>query len=491
LIIQELVTKLGFNVDTKSIAHYEKSFHSLRNTILGVAGAVAGVIGTGVAFARSAANYGDEIGESAQKIGISTDALQKFRYTAKLSGLSAEGLGTGVKFLSKNLIAAQEGSKEATESFAKIGIDPKKVKSSEELLLSMSGKFSQMKDGAGKTALAIKLFGRSGIEMIPMLNKGPEALEKNWKMLEKLGGVMGKDVIAAGDKFMDSWDTMTTAIWAFKNVVGAELMPVVQKFIDRLIEWYGANREIINQKIHTFLEKLSNILMKLPDNLDMVATGFKRVGEAIVVLYAAEKMAGLLQLASAIGLIGGKAAGTEGALTKLGANLRGGLFAIGLFFAVDIVRQLYENWDVFMRGMKSLKFPALEMLLSYLKWISGYSIIKKLFGEGGTVANPTVFTDEAGNEFSNATDVFTSKGTVRQYENPLGNLAGATPLTAPAMVAGGKTNNVQVKYENKIEINAGNVSDPETLSQMVKDKIQENNDILTQDLTRVYEAGVY
>ena len=46
------------------------------------------------------------------------------------------------------------------------------MKSTEAVLLQVADVFANLEDGAVKTALAVKLFGKSGMDMIPFLNRG-------------------------------------------------------------------------------------------------------------------------------------------------------------------------------------------------------------------------------------------------------------------------------------------------------------------------------
>ena len=48
------------------------------------------------------------------------------------------------------------------------------------LFSEVANKFSKMEDGAGKVSLAVALFGRAGMDMIPILNKGSVGIG-NWK----------------------------------------------------------------------------------------------------------------------------------------------------------------------------------------------------------------------------------------------------------------------------------------------------------------------
>lgn len=71
--------------------------------------------------------------------------------------------------------------KAASKAFQELGINLRNadgsMKSADRVMLDIANKFKEMPDGVEKTSLAMKLFGRSGAEMIPMLNKGGDAIE--------------------------------------------------------------------------------------------------------------------------------------------------------------------------------------------------------------------------------------------------------------------------------------------------------------------------
>lgn len=64
--------------------------------------------------------------------------------------------------------------------------------------------FSLLPDGANKTALAVKLFGRSGAELIPLLNQGKEGLAEFDKLASDLGLTLDKETGKAAEDFNDN-----------------------------------------------------------------------------------------------------------------------------------------------------------------------------------------------------------------------------------------------------------------------------------------------
>lgn len=103
-----------------------------------------------------------------------------------------------------------------------------------DLLPELADKFSKMPNGAEKSALALKLFGKGGLQLLPFLNRGKEGIAKLREESDKFGLTLsGKDLDAlkksrAAHK---EWDA---AMEGAKVRIGAQLLPMVTK----LVTWF-------------------------------------------------------------------------------------------------------------------------------------------------------------------------------------------------------------------------------------------------------------
>ena len=114
---------------------------------------------------------------------------------------SAAAMNRGLLFLSRNASAAAGGSKEAAEGFQRLGVKLKdadgKLRSPAELIYDVADGLQRLPDGTEKAALAMKLFGRGGAELVPVLNGGRGGLRALGVEARELGVVLSKDAIAA------------------------------------------------------------------------------------------------------------------------------------------------------------------------------------------------------------------------------------------------------------------------------------------------------
>jgi len=146
---------------------------SVRNNLNGIKTAAAAVglsfsaIGM-VSLIKSSIDAADNLSKLAQKTGTTVEALAGLKFAADQNGTSLEDVAKAAQKLSVSLT-------DKPELFKKLGIT---AKDSTGALVQMADIFANMPDGAEKTALAVKLMGRRGAEMIPFLNQGSEALSR-------------------------------------------------------------------------------------------------------------------------------------------------------------------------------------------------------------------------------------------------------------------------------------------------------------------------
>jgi hypothetical protein len=213
----------------------EKKFQGLRAGAAGAVGAVAGVVtalaglSTLVTSARAAIDLGDSLDDLAEKTGVSASRLSELRFASEVAGTSFEDLQGGLRKLGNQIAAAGQGQKEAIALFKDLGVSATNADGSlrgvDEVLLDVADAFSQYRDGAGKSALAQDIFGKSGASLIPVLNKGSAGIRTLTSDAQKLGAVIGDDAAKAAADFNDNLTVLrVTASAAFGQLVG-ELLP--------------------------------------------------------------------------------------------------------------------------------------------------------------------------------------------------------------------------------------------------------------------------
>jgi hypothetical protein len=197
-------------------AHLKQTAEEAKSSGSSISSALGGIqnalgtlgisVGIGAAISElkqmisTSVDLGVEIGHLSQKTGIGTETLSGLKYVSDVTGVSFESLQRASKKLSTEMLDAEEGKKAAIQSFGLLGISVEQVRAHSNDLYGMleilADKFQTMPDGPQKLAIATQLLGKTGLDLIPILDQGSAGLAKFKAEAESLGLVLDAAGIA-------------------------------------------------------------------------------------------------------------------------------------------------------------------------------------------------------------------------------------------------------------------------------------------------------
>lgn len=232
----ELVVKLSANIAEFTGAMDKAAWQSQKrmDEMAKVAERAGAAIG--VALAAGAASLAatvsrmvdgaDELGKAANKVGVTTEALSALRYAAELSGVSAETLQSSMNKLNKSIA-------DGNPAFVALGISVEsadgRLKSADQVLLDMAARFGQMDDGAQKSALAMEILGKSGAELVPLLNAGRDGIKEMTDEAAQFGLVVSRDVADAAAAYNDNLTRIQKTQEGLAMQLTAQLLPTMEQ----------------------------------------------------------------------------------------------------------------------------------------------------------------------------------------------------------------------------------------------------------------------
>jgi predicted transcriptional regulator len=206
-------------------------FNSLKGAVAGFGAAIAGsaIVGGLTAVIKKSIDAGDELFNLQAKTGIAANALIGLGNAAKLADVDQATLGKGLTKLSVNLVKAAEGNDGLAQKFKALGVSIKdangQVVPADKALKQIADRFADMPDGAQKAAAAVALFGKSGADLIPLLNEGAAAMEKfTYKV--------GEDFAARSDLFNDTITEFGIKTQGFGLELTDALLPALQSILE-------------------------------------------------------------------------------------------------------------------------------------------------------------------------------------------------------------------------------------------------------------------
>lgn len=280
MVVKELIALLGVQTDDQSVKQGANAINNLIGLAKAAGAAFAGFLtiqgikGAVVDIAR----IGEGLEDLKNRTGIATDLLQKLGYAAELTGASMGDVSTGIRKLQIAQVEASKGTKAQAETFKKLGVDIKgqdgKLKSSEQLLFEVSDGLTALGTDAERTAAAVKLFGRGGQALVPMLKTGGQGLRDMMLEAEGLGGMLSSDLVEAGDRFMDNQQRMKMAMQGVKTSIATSMLPALNRLTDGFLQWWRVNGKIIRQAVARIFERLANVLLKVGTFVGKVVAWF-------------------------------------------------------------------------------------------------------------------------------------------------------------------------------------------------------------------------
>jgi len=242
-----------------------------------IAGAITagyGVVALGVS---NTIRSMDEIGKQSQKIGVPVEQLSALKLAADVSGVSMEQLGTGVGKLSKAMVeAASKPLSDSANAFKALGVSVTdstgKLRPTQDVIISIADKFEGLKNGAGKTAVSMALFGKSGAELIPFLNQGGTGISEMTAAAKKFGIMIDGDTAKAAEKFRDTLTLLGAAKDGLITKLTAYLLPSLQVFAQRMLDG-ASNVDKQNQKLSilkTGFDLFARAVLVVADNFKIV-----------------------------------------------------------------------------------------------------------------------------------------------------------------------------------------------------------------------------
>jgi len=260
--VGDAVLKLG--VDKGDL---DKGLQGIKGTIqqhskaIGMAMTAAGgaILAAGALSVKTYAAMGDEVAKLSRKTGITTETLSELRHVAEISGTSLEGLEKATKRMSTAIGDAQDGLTETIRDFDKLGISVEELKglSPEEAFLKLGEAIAGIEDPLVRANVAQGIFGRAGMDLIPMFDQGAEAMAELRQEAHALGIVFDQEAAAKAEEMTDAMTRMNESVSGLKMAIAEHIIPILMPMVDRL-------KEIILQikdwmKEHS---KLTDIIIK-------------------------------------------------------------------------------------------------------------------------------------------------------------------------------------------------------------------------------------
>lgn len=206
-------------------------------SVLGAGGIAGGLLAAGVAAVGLGVRFaasGFEITRTAQRIGITTDELQRLRGAARLSGVDTDAMTAAVASLGDTLQDAKFGRNPlALQMLNKFGLA---IHDNRDGTIDSISTLRELADVLHRTtdphvqAIIARAFGLE--EALPVLRQGGAAVDALGAQAAKLGVVAGPQALQWSVDFTNSLNRMKVAADGVANSYGSKMVPALAQGMD-------------------------------------------------------------------------------------------------------------------------------------------------------------------------------------------------------------------------------------------------------------------
>lgn len=298
--------------ESKKTAEAPRREFNLLNGVLGnFKGLLAGV-GTYLSartllnWARGSMEAADAQARLAESLGTTVERSSALSWVAAQSNVEVNALQAAFGQFNRRLAEFQAGSPGAIETFKDLlGLEVSDFKGKDlaESIDLVAQRVAQMEPGVQRNNVALELFGRSGLKLVPVLNQiGNEGLPAIIERGKELGTVLDSQTAAAAEALGDQMDTLKVQSQNLGASFVEGLAPDLQESLQLIGQDLADNREsirlwggVFGTVLNAIYAVVNTVLQPIINMFDWIGVG---VVNTIAVIKGAIEAVGLLAKAA-------------------------------------------------------------------------------------------------------------------------------------------------------------------------------------------------
>ncbi|BBO92048.1 hypothetical protein [Desulfosarcina ovata] len=253
-------TNKAFNSVSTQITSLAKKAFSLQSAFL----ALAGTAGMG-AMVKQSLEINDALAKTADRLGLTTEALAGLRHAAELSGAGADTLDMALQRMTRRIAEAAQGTGEAKGALEELGLSAEALArmSPDQAMEAIADAMVNVKDQSDRVRLAFKLFDSEGVKLINTLAGGSQSLKDAAQEAKDLGIAINRVDAAAIEEANDAAYRARQALQGLANTVTVALAPGMKDASDAFTDFVKTNRQLIAVKVDQYMDNIRSALDKI------------------------------------------------------------------------------------------------------------------------------------------------------------------------------------------------------------------------------------
>ena len=278
--------------ETKERGEETKTFGALlkanltRDAIKGLATSIVNLGKQMFDLGKETRAYADNVMQLSTQYGLTTDKIQEFQYMSELTDTSLETITGSMTKLTKNMQTATKGTGDAYARFEKLGISVTdtegNLRSTDEVFADAISRLGNVENATERDALAMNIFGKSAMDLNPLIAVGREGLADYRAEAHEMGYVLDTDTLESLGAVDDAMQRANKRLDAVKNQIGRYLAPIVAQITEAFAEWrMSVDWQQVGQVIKTTMGIIGKAIKGLIDIFKTVIDVGKKVADTL------------------------------------------------------------------------------------------------------------------------------------------------------------------------------------------------------------------
>jgi hypothetical protein len=339
-------SRVSVLIDIRSkLAGLEQASAGFGKLIKGVAGFTAAYLSARsvISGARDIVGLGADLDHMSTRTGIAVSSLSVLRQAFDDNGSSGDRVGKTINDMQKRISEAAQGMGEGKQALDQLGISAETLiaLSPEQQFEILSQKIAALENPADRASVAMRIFGESGAELMPLFRSGgalddaraslgamPEVLERNSVAFERIDTLLGRMPNKSRQVFAGIGDMLSDellkplesinqidftrfgqrigayidlAIDAFRDGTLAQFIGLTieagfeqgtaaaKRMLDDSLAWLGSGGDgwkVVLNGVMTFgTEAATTLLDALSTPITWLSAGFRKIGDEVRVIF--------------------------------------------------------------------------------------------------------------------------------------------------------------------------------------------------------------
>ena len=210
----------------------------------------------------------DELLTQSTITGLSTDALQEYSFMAELVDTDVSTITGSLAKMTKNMSSAKDGTGSSAEAFKALGVavtdSNGELRSTDEVFGEVLNALGEMSNETEKNALAMDIFGKSAMELNPLIAVGAEGIEEYKNQAHEMGYVLSEETLGSLGDVDDTLQMLNNQFTSVKQQIAVALLPVVEEITKAFLDWASSVDWVqVGNTIKTVVGKIGNVIKAL------------------------------------------------------------------------------------------------------------------------------------------------------------------------------------------------------------------------------------